>query len=34
MSKKSGSGIRIRDENPGSYVSELGNNFLVNADPG
>jgi hypothetical protein len=43
MSEKSGSGsgIRIRDEQPGSYFRELGNHFLgvkilkfFDADPG
>jgi hypothetical protein len=39
MGKKSGSGIRIRDEHPGSYFRELRNNFLgeilkcLDADP-
>jgi hypothetical protein len=28
MGKKFGSGIRIRDEQPGSYFRELRNNFL------
>jgi hypothetical protein len=40
MGKKSGSGsgIQIRDEQPGSYFRELRNNFWglkhLNADPG
>jgi hypothetical protein len=41
MGKKSGSGIWIRDEKPGSYFRELRNNFLelkilkfFYADPG
>jgi hypothetical protein len=28
MGKKSGSGIRIQDEQPGSYFRELGNHFF------
>ncbi len=28
IGKKAGSGIRIRDEQPGSYIRELRNNFL------
>jgi hypothetical protein len=28
MGKKSGSGIQIRDKHPGSYFTELGNNFF------
>jgi hypothetical protein len=40
MGKKSGSGSRIQDEQPGSYFRELRNNFWVkilkffDADPG
>ena len=40
IGKKSGSGIRIRDEQPGAYIRDLGNNFWVkilkvfDADPG
>jgi hypothetical protein len=40
MGKKPGSGIRIRDEQPGSYIIELRNHFWLkilkffDADPG